>query len=304
MAGTTILGTNKYAALFQSNLDKLIIAEATSTFLEANPNQIQYNGGKTIKIADILVSGLKDYDRSKGFDDAQGTVTLEWTDYSLEQDRAVSFSIDRIDIDETGNMATAATVVAEFGRTQMVPEIDAYRWATISANANVKAPTAAALADGDAFVAAVDKAIVYFQELGMNLSDIALVSTPTNIDLATNSKKWNTMKNTTTIAKGGVDYTVDSYRDIPLIPVPTDRFRDTFTKAAAGGYDKTAGKALNFILMAKTGAATAIVKTDTVRIFEPAVNQKADAYKIDVRVYHDIIIAKNGGKAIYVHKSA
>lgn len=293
-----------YAALFQSNLDKLIIAEATSTFLEANPNQIKYNGGKTIKIADILLTGLQDYDRAAGFKD--GEITLTWTDYTLTQDRGVSFQIDAMDVDESANMATAATVVAEFGRTKAVPEIDAYRWATIAGSSNVTAPTAAALADGNAVVAAWDAAIVNFQELGMNLSDIALVTTPTMIQLATGSDKFNKLKNTTTIAKGGVDYTVDAYRDIPLIPVPTSRFRDTFTKVTGtqGGYNPAAGKALNFILMAKTGAATAIVKTDKVRIFDPQTNQKADAYKIDVRVYHDIIIPKNGGKAIYVHKSA
>lgn len=300
MAGT--IGVNAYAALFQGNLDKLIIAEATSTFLEANPNQIQYNGGKTIKIADILVSGLKDYDRAKGFEGSEGTVTLSWTDYELTQDRAVTFMIDAMDVDESANMATAATVVAEFGRTQAVPEIDAYRWATIAKDTNVGhvAGATADLTDADKFVALWDKAIVYFQELGMSLSDIALVSTPTQIELATNSKKFNTLKNTTVISKGGVDYTVDAYRDIPIIPVPSTRFRDTFTKVAAGGYDPAAGKVIPFILMAKTGAATAITKTDKVRIFDPQTNQKADAYKIDVRIYHDIIIPKNGAKAIVV----
>lgn len=292
----------QYAALFQSNLDKLIIAEATSTFLEANPNQINYNGGATIKIADIIVTGLKDYDRATGFSD--GDVTLKWTDYTLTQDRGISFQIDAMDVDESANMATAATVISEFGRTQAVPEIDAYRWSKVatSANAGSVAGSTADVDDANKLVALWDKAIVYFQELGMSLSDIAIVATPTKIDLATGSDKFNKLKNTTVISKGGVDYTVDSYRDIPLIPVPTDRFRDTFTKLPAGGYDKTAGKVIPFIVMAKSGAATAITKTDKIRIFDPATNQKADAYKIDVRIYHDIIIPKNGGKAICVAK--
>lgn len=291
----------QYAALFQSNLDKLIIAEATSTFLEANPNQINYNGGATIKIADIVVSGLKDYDRADGFKD--GDVTLKWTDYTLTQDRGISFQIDAMDVDESANMATAATVISEFGRTQAVPEIDAYRWATIAGSANATQGTPFAV-DKDKIVAEFDKAIVQAQEKGMSLSDLVIVTTPTNLDIATGSDKFQKLKNTTVIAKGGVDYNVDAYRDIAIVPVPSDRFKDQFGKNAASTvWDKSVGKAINFIMIPKTGAATAITKTDKIRIFDPATNQKADAYKIDVRIYHDVIIPKNGGKAIYVSKS-
>ncbi|ADD25703.1 putative major head protein [Lactococcus phage 1358] len=291
----------QYAALFQSNLDKLIIAEATSTFLEANPNQIQYNGGSTIKIADIIVSGLKDYDRTDGFKD--GDIKLTWSDYTLTQDRGTSFQIDAMDVDESANMATAATVISEFGRTQAVPEIDAYRYATIAKSSNVTQATPVAVTK-DNIAAEIDKAIVAAEELGVKLSDLVLLMTPTNIQVASDSDKFQKLKNTTVITKGGVDYNVESYRDIAIQPVPTVRFKDEFAKdAATTVWDKTKGKPINFILIPKTGAATAITKTDKVRIFEPNVNQKADAYKIDVRIYHDIIIPKNGGKAIYVSKT-
>lgn len=291
----------QYAALFQSNLDKLIIAEATSTFLEANPNQIQYNGGSTIKIADIIVSGLKDYDRTDGFKD--GDIKLTWSDYTLTQDRGTSFQIDAMDVDESANMATAATVISEFGRTQAVPEIDAYRYATIAKSSNVTQGAAVAVTKAN-IAEEIDKAIVAAEELGVKLSDLVLLMTPTNIQVASDSDKFQRLKNTTVITKGGVDYNVDSYRDIAIQPVPTVRFKDEFAKdASTTVWDKTKGKPINFILIPKTGAATAITKTDKVRIFEPNVNQKADAYKIDVRIYHDIIIPKNGGKAIYVSKT-
>lgn len=293
----------QFAALFQKNLDLLLVAEATSTFMEANPNQITYNGGKTIKIADIALTGLQDYGRADGTGFKSGNVTLKWVDYSLTQDRGVTFSIDSQDVDESANMATAATVVSEFGRTQVVPEIDAYRYATIAGNANVQKATPAALATGDAFIAAIDKAVVAMKEIGVKPADLVIVTTPTNANTMGDSKKFQTLKNTTTIAKGGVDYPVTAYNEIGIQEVPSVCFRDTFTKITGvqGGYDQTAGKPLNFILMKKTGAAVGIVKADKVRIFAPEVNQTADSYKIDVRVYHDVIIPKNGGKGIYVH---
>ena len=261
----------QYAALFQSNLDKLIIAEATSTFLEANPNQIQYNGGSTIKIADIIVSGLKDYDRTDGFKD--GDIKLTWSDYTLTQDRGTSFQIDAMDVDESANMATAATVISEFGRTQAVPEIDAYRYATIAKSPNVTQGAAVAVTKAN-IAEEIDKAIVAAEELGIKLSDLVLLMSPTNIQVASDSDKFQKLKNTTVITKGGVDYNVESYRDIAIQPVPTVRFKDDFGKDAATSlWDKSKGKPINFILIPKTGAATAITKTDKVRIFEPNVNQ-------------------------------
>lgn len=302
VTGTTIAG-NPWAALFQSNMDALIVAEANSTFLEANPNQIRYNGGKTIKIADVVLSGLQDYSRTDGFE--SGTITMNWTDYTLTQDRGISFQVDTMDLDESANMLTAGSIVAEFGRTQVVPEIDSYRWATIGSDTHVTQATPAAFTDADAdkIVTAWDKAITYFKELGINLTELALVTSPSLAEIASNSKKFQTLKNTTSITKGDVDYNVDAYRGLPIIEVPTTQLQDTFTAKAGGGFTM-GGKAINFILMRKSGAATAIVKTDKVRIFAPDVNQKADAYKIDLRVYHDIIIPKNAAKGIYVHKGA
>lgn len=305
------INTASYAALFQTNLDKLIAAVATSTFLEANQEQIQYNGGKTIKIADIAISGLQDYDRATGF--KGGDITLSWTDYTLSQDRGVTFQIDRMDNDETMGLASASTVIAEFGRTKVVPEVDAYRYATLAEKARtsdngevVNAPAAAALTKGDDLVAAIDKAIVALKEAGVEKSGLVLVSTPTNIGLAGESQKWQRLTNTTIIPAGTVGAgTVKTYDEVPIIEATSDRFKLGFTKGTgtAGGFSLT-GAPINFILATKTGAAVAIVKTDKVRIFEPDTNQTADAWKIDVRVYHDIIIPKNKKKAIYAHIGA
>lgn len=293
----------QYADIFQSNLDKLIVAEATSTFMEANPHQIKYNGGKTIKIADIVLTGLKDYDREAGF--ASGDVTLTWTDYTLTQDRGITFQVDAMDVDESANMATAATVVSEFGRTQVVPEIDAYRYATIVTNSatNENINVEAAPTDADAFLKSIRAAFAHCRDMGMETSNLVLLMTPANKELLEDSQAFQRLKNTTTIRKGDVDYNVDAYRETPIVEVPSGRFTNKFTKKAGGGFDSN-GNAINFILMPASGAATAIVKTDKIRIFAPDVNQKADAYKIDVRVYHDVILPKNAGKQIHGSISA
>ena len=44
----------------------------------------------------------------------------------------------------------------------------------------------------------------------------------------------------------------------------------------------------------------AINKTDKLRVFTPDVNQKADAWKIDFRKYHDLWIKKQKENQIFV----
>lgn len=311
ITGKTVQG-NPWVSLFQTNFDKIIVAEANTGFMEANPENIQYNGGRTIKIAEIAVSGLLDYDRENGFE--SGTVTMNWKDYSLTQDRGVSFSIDRIDSDETGNMVTAGTVIGEFARTQMVPELDSYRWTAISKNFTDKAtngsqiqgveadidPTAAGAAD--ALVKAIDAAITKFKEDAIPLAGCRIVLSPTMLNLASESAKFQKLVNTTVLRRGEVEASVNTYREVPLYEVPQAQLKETFASKVGGGFT-VGGKSTNFILMKETGAAVGIVKSDISRIFAPEVNQKADAWKIDARVYHDLIIPANGAKQIYVHRA-
>ena len=52
---------------------------------------------------------------------------------TMTQDRGRSFSFDENAVDETNFALTAATVMGEFQRTKVIPEIDAYRYSTIAA---------------------------------------------------------------------------------------------------------------------------------------------------------------------------
>ena len=122
--------TLEYAKIFQPALDKQVVQEATTGWMELNSNLVKYNGGNEVKLPDIVMDGLGDYDRANGF--VKGNVTLTWKTYSLTQDRGRTFSIDAMDVDETAFVATAGTVMGEFQRVQVVPEIDAYRYSKLA----------------------------------------------------------------------------------------------------------------------------------------------------------------------------
>ena len=125
------LNTLEYAVQIQTILDNAAEAALTSNWMDANAGQVQYDGGNKVKMPQMEVTGLKDYDRDKGYPD--GSVTLKFEDYTMTQDRGTSFQLDAMDINETNFIANATRVVSLFQKEQVVPEIDAYRYSKLYA---------------------------------------------------------------------------------------------------------------------------------------------------------------------------
>ena len=98
--------------------------------MEGNTGNLIYNGGDTVKIPKITMDGLGNYSRSTGF--PTGAVTLSYETFKLQMDRGVTFNIDSMDVNETNFVANATTSMGEFQRTEVVPEIDAYRYSKIA----------------------------------------------------------------------------------------------------------------------------------------------------------------------------
>ena len=119
------INTLATATLFQNTLDQIAVQEATTGWMDANAGQVIYNGGAEVKIPKMNVQGMGNYDRDNGYQ--QGSVTLEYETKKMTQDRGRLFQLDPIDVNENNFVTTAAAVMGEFQRTQVVPEIDAYR---------------------------------------------------------------------------------------------------------------------------------------------------------------------------------
>ncbi|MFR5654763.1 hypothetical protein [Waltera sp.] len=125
------MNTIETATIIQSELDKAAVEQATSGWMEVNEKLVKYTGGAEVKIPSLDMDGMADYDRTNGF--VQGSVNFQYETKKMTQDRGRSFSFDENDVDETNFVLTASTVMGEFQRTKVVPEIDAYRYSTIAA---------------------------------------------------------------------------------------------------------------------------------------------------------------------------
>lgn len=294
--------------LFQHTLDKLAVQEAVTGWMDANAGQVIYNGGKEVKIPKLSVQGLADYDRDKGY--VQGGATLAYETHTMTQDRGRKFQLDAMDIDETGFVTTAAAVMGEFQRVNVVPEIDAYRISKI-ATAAISAAIAGMVeynyTPGDANTSALRKAkegIKAVRDNGYNGPLVIMATSDfiTELELELAGKITNV-----TFAQGGINTQVPSVDGVPFISVPSNRMysviklNDGVTGGQEqGGYEKgTSAKDVNFIVTART-TPIAVTKQDKMKIFTPDQNQDADAWKMNYRRHHDLWVLDNKVDSIYV----
>ena len=130
------INTLATATLFQQTLDLVAQQEALTGWMEANAGQVRYSGGAEVKIPKIALQGLGAYDRDNGYQ--QGAINLSYETRTMTQDRGRKFQLDPMDVDETNFVATASTVMGEFQRMWVVPEIDAYRLSKLITTAITK----------------------------------------------------------------------------------------------------------------------------------------------------------------------
>lgn len=300
----------QYSQQFQTVLDAQMLASATSAFMEANAGQVKYDGGDTVHIPEISMQGLAKYDRDEGFN--QGSVTLKFNPYKMTQDRGRTFQLDSMDVNETNFVATAGTVMGEFQRTQVIPEIDSYRYSKIAALATAENKVTTGFTPAVATILEkLEAEITEIQDVvGEDEGLIVVMSTKLRTIL-NNADKFNRYLNVAEFKNGSINTTVKSFNDIPILGVPSARMKTAYVfndgKTAnqqAGGFKADTGvKDINWIIMPQR-APIAVSKTDKVRVFTPDINQKADAWKIDYRKYHDLWIPKNRFTAIRVNTGA
>lgn len=304
------INTLQYSQQFQTVLDAQMLAGATTAFMEANAGQVKYDGGDTVHIPEVSMQGLAKYDRDEGFN--QGSVTLKFNPYKMTQDRGRTFQLDSMDVNETNFVATAGTVMGEFQRTQVIPEIDAYRYSKISALATAENKVTTGFTPAVATILEkLEAEITEIQDVVGEEEGLIIVMSTKLRTILNNADKFNRYLNVAEFKNGSVNTTVKSFNDIPILGVPSARMKTAYVfndgKTAnqqAGGFKADTGaKDINWIIMPQR-APIAVSKTDKVRVFTPEINQKADAWKIDYRKYHDLWIPKNRFAAIRVNTGA
>lgn len=289
------MNTIAYATLFQQALDKAAVAKLTSGWMDANAGQVIYNGGKEVKIPKMNMDGLGDYSRSNGF--TQGSITLEYETKTMTMDRGRTFMLDSMDVNESNFVANATNVMGQFQATKVVPEIDAYRYSKIASLAIAgKVAIGGNTIDETNVLKLLKADITAIEDIVGDIPLVITMSTPIAAILDQNEKISKRL-DVTEFTKGDVITKVKSFDGHPIVKVPSARMKTAYTfydgktegQTAGGFIAASSAKNINWIITPMY-APIAVNKTDKVRIFDPNINQDADAWKLDYRKYHDLWI--------------
>ncbi len=113
-------------------------------------NDFTWTGAHTIRIYKISTSEMHDYGRGGPADgnwSRYGPVaSLDATteEMTLRRDRSFTFALDKLDVDETAQQLQAASALERQLREVVIPEVDAYTYGVMCANAGT-IPAAKAL---------------------------------------------------------------------------------------------------------------------------------------------------------------
>lgn len=300
---TAPVGNNiALAARYLPMLDEIYKVDSRSAVLDTAADRVQFINANTVNIYTIDAKGMGNYSRNAGF--VPGDVNGTWQPYVLETDRGRSYMVDTLSNEESMNMAFGG-LLSTVERQHIVPEIDAYRFATYATGAAAANQVSANLSTGAAAVAAIDAATVALDNGEVPYEGRILFVSPATYGLIKAGVTRMVMNR-----DDNVNYNVAMYNDMRVITVPQPRFVTGITLASptlssdAGGYSKASGAAdINFMII-HPSAVLQVMKHYVTRIFSPEQNQEADAYLLQPRFVHGAWVKAQKTNGIYVHTAA
>ena len=301
MATTVTAPVSNSIALAQKYLpilDEIYKDGAKTSILDTPEERVRWIGAKTVKLFNTSSVGLADYSRNAGY--VPGDVTQAWESYEISVDRGRSFMIDAMDNDETIGMAFGS-LMGEFERVHVVPEVDAYRFAKYAGLVKSGAKTTATDPEGNGvnIASQIDAGMAYMDELEVpHEGRIAFISPKAYENLKANVSRY------TLNLEKDINNNIEMYNDLRLVKVPQARFATTCTlndganHGDMGGFT-LGGNNINFLIV-DPRATMQVVKHLVPRVFSPEVNQEADAWKFDYRIYHDCFVQAQKLDGLYL----
>ena len=118
------------ATKFQPYTDEQFSTQSKKSLL--TNQDFDWTGAHTVKVYKITTSAMNDYGRSgpaAGNWSRYGAVAdLDATteEFTLKKDRSFTFTIDKLDTDETAQQLAGASALARQNREVVIPEVDSY----------------------------------------------------------------------------------------------------------------------------------------------------------------------------------
>ena len=282
------------AKIYTNLLDEVYQQNALTAVLESDASLARAGANANeIVIPKISMDGLADYSRNSGY--VNGDVNLTWETVKFNYERGRAFTVDDMDNEETQNIAFGR-LAGEFIRTKVVPELDAFRFATYAATTGAGTATGT-LATGADVIAALRVATSAMDEAEVPMENRYLFITPTLYGLIQDMDNTKSREVLSRFASVTQVPQTRFYSAIELLDGKTGGEEKGGYKKADGGVE------LNFEIIHKP-ATLQFTKHAVPKIISPAQNQDADAWKYGYRNYGLCDTYENKAAGIYVHKKA
>lgn len=285
-------------------LDAVYKRESVTSILDTANDRVEFIGANVVKLFKQSLDGLGNYNRNTGF--VAGDITATWETLTLSKDRGRSFMLDVMDNDETLGMALGA-LTGEFIRVYVAPELDAYRFAKYAGTVGIDAGTPADITSSTDVVGAIDEA-----DKSMSNNEVPRDGRILFVSEDVYKRLKGQITRFIENGEGNVNRTIEMFDNMRVIRVPQNRFNTAITLydgttsgQEAGGYIVPASTSykINFMII-HPSAVVQVVKHVIPRLFSPAQNLDADAWKYDYRIYHDAFVLDNKLKGIYMHRAS
>lgn len=276
-------------------LDEVYQTASATAVLDGDMTLVQMGANTNeIIIPKISMDGLADYSRNGGY--VHGDVTLTNETVKFNYDRGRKFTVDAMDNEETAGLAFGK-LAAEFIRTKVVPEMDAFRFATYAGITGISKATAETLADGAAVLAALVAAQSKMDEDEVPQENRHLFITPTLYNMI---YAVDTTKSKEVISSFAGIHKVPQSRFYTVIEL-----NDGTTEGeTAGGFAKAAAaKEINFMVIHKP-ALLQYPKHTVNKVIAPEANQDSDGWLFFYRAYGLADVYENKVAGIYLHHKA
>ena len=270
----------------QSALTNDLDMDSTLVRAGANANEIV--------IPKMSLDGLADYSRNSGY--VNGDVTLTNETVQFNYDRGRKFSVDSMDNEETAGVAFGK-LSAEFIRTKVVPEMDAFTFATLAGVSGISKATAGTYSTGNDWLTALVTAQSKMDEDEVPTEGRILYITPTgyNAIMAVDTTKSKEV--------------MQSFSKVVKVPqtrfyTAIDLYDGTTSGEEAGGYAKASGgKDINFMIIHKP-AIMKYPKHRVNKVISPELNQDKDGWMFFYRAYGLVDAYENKVAGIYLSNKA
>ena len=285
---------------------KTKILENGSKFIDVNFNEAGY-----VKVMSLLMDGLSDYYRvnsglsgdnmthyPQGDGYKVGNADGSWELFKLEYDRGKQFQVDAMDDEESAGLIIG-NLLTEFLRTKVVPEVDEVRFSKMAGKCSTSLGNyvSGTISEGK-IIADFNTAFEWLTEHEVPSEEQVIFVNPSIMTMIRNTPELY-KKLSQTEYKGNVSFKIDTYEGRAIIEVPSSRFFTNVVVGDNGYYPTSTSKVINYMIVSKK-AIIPIVKLNKSKIWTPDQVQDFDGYKVNFRLYHDVIIPKNKIAGVYV----